>query len=73
MSLALQPTLPTPAFPATALPAHGPRSAFAGPIAAVRRRLSARRTRLALSALDDRALADIGLRRCDIRDACARP
>ncbi len=43
------------------------------PARVVRRRISAYRTRLALSALDDRALADIGLRRCEIHRVCARP
>ena len=47
--------------------------ALSWPARLVVRQISAYRTRRVLAALDDRALADIGLTRCDIHRVCVRP
>jgi uncharacterized protein YjiS (DUF1127 family) len=56
-----------------ALPAALPSGRRPGLIATLRDRLALRRQRIALSRLDDRLLADIGLRRDDAAREAMRP
>jgi uncharacterized protein YjiS (DUF1127 family) len=64
------------AFPATSMPLYAVRAllrAVAAGLARVRRAIRHRQDLAVLAGADDRALADIGLNRTDLRDALSQP